>query len=622
MTPYLLSFLLALPVQQVQAKPPVVRDQRTVQAPQPAGKGVMAGVVVSADAGRPVRRARVTLAGGSPRVGKSVQTDDQGAFRFEELSAGDYTLTTSKPGYVETVFGQKHPGSGRPGTPIRLATDQQLTKISMPLARGAVITGAVFDETGEPVFGINVRLYRWVMSSGSRTLESWGTASSDDRGIYRFPALQPGDYLVSTIQQEDGEFVAFTKVGDGLKLKLDLDKIDKATLYGDVMVAVSKADSMAAATTGFASVYFPGTTDVSSAATLSVAIGEERSGVDFHLQVVPIGKVGGMVMGPDGPAAGAEVQLVNRSQPPGIGIRSARSGKDGRFSFVGIPPGQYLLFARATPKGGQPLDASPREAAEFLASQAADEKKRAAIAGAMAAAAQLWGMAEVSSDGRDVIDVPVTLQPGATVQGRVVFESSTGAPPSAARLTMTLAMVGPHVTGDRIEPPPAAVDANGQFTIRGVFPGRYRLAVAGGAPSGYTLKSAVFGGQDVLDLPFELTGVERPAGGLVTFGTRTTEISGTVNDASSQPAPGATIIAFSSDERFWTPESRRIRAIRPAADGKYTLKDLPPGDYRLIALSDVETGRWFDPAFLRTLSTATLFSVAEGSKLTLDIKVQ
>jgi hypothetical protein len=313
-------------------------------------------------------------------------------------------------------------------------------------------------------------------------------------------------------------------------------------------------------------------------------------------------------------------------------MRSARSGKDGRFAFNGVAPGQYLLFAHAIPKGGQALDASPREAAQFLASaidesktgvQTAElEKKRAAIAGALAAAAELWALVEVPSDGRDVIDVPLVLQPGATVSGRVVFEGGTGAPPNTNRLSLTLAMVGQHFTGDEIAPPPAAVDATGQFTIRGVFPGRYRLAVSAGAPAGYALKSAVFGGQDVLDIPFDLTGAERPPGGLVTFTTRTTDVTGTVNDASNQPAPGATVIAYSVDERFWTPESRRIRAVRPAADGKYSLKDLPPGDYHLIALPDVEAGRWFDPAFLRALSTSTLFTVAEGSKLTLDIVVK
>jgi hypothetical protein len=45
----------------------------------------------------------------------------------------------------------------------------------------------------------------------------------------------------------------------------------------------------------------------------------------------------------------------------------------------------------------------------------------------------------------------------------------------------------------------------GRFTIKGVSPGRYRLTVMGGMPSGHSLASAVFGGQDILDIPLEMT---------------------------------------------------------------------------------------------------------------------
>jgi hypothetical protein len=177
-------------------------DQKPAAAPstspQQAGKGVVAGVVVSSDAGRPIRRAKVAIEGGTPRVSKTIQTDEQGAFRFTQLPAGDFTLTASKGGYVETIFGQRQPGSGRPGTPIHLVADQQIPNVSMPLARGAVITGAVYDEAGEPMFGESVRLYRWVMASGERTLQDVESATTDDRGIYRFAALRGGDYLVST----------------------------------------------------------------------------------------------------------------------------------------------------------------------------------------------------------------------------------------------------------------------------------------------------------------------------------------------------------------------------------------------------------------------------------------
>jgi hypothetical protein len=171
-------------------------------------------------------------------------------------------------------------------------------------------------------------------------------------------------------------------------------------------------------------------------------------------------------------------------------------------------------------------------------------------------------------------------------------------------------------------PPPAAVDAAGRFTIRGVMPGRYTIAVAAGAPAGYTMRSAVFGGQDVLDVPFELTGQDQPSGGVVTFTTRISELGGMVLDGSDQAATGVTVIAFAVDERFWTPASRRIRAVRPASDGRYVFANLPPGDYRLVAVADVEPGQWFDPAYLRRLGGSVTVTVIDGGTHTHEVRVK
>jgi hypothetical protein len=112
---------------------------------------------------------------------------------------------------------------------------------------------------------------------------------------------------------------------------------------------------------------------------------------------------------------------------------------------------------------------------------------------------------------RDVDGVTVVLQPGLALSGHVAVETGTGASPTLNRLMIS---VEPNRTTDRrraFQPPPALVDANGDFLIRGVFPGRYRLSIAEGAPSGYAIRSAVFGGQDIMDLPLRLTGDDKPA---------------------------------------------------------------------------------------------------------------
>ena len=58
-------------------------------------------------------------------VAFSVTTDDLGAFAFADLPPGTFRLAASKQGYLDTVYGQKRPGTGRPGTPVALADGQK-----------------------------------------------------------------------------------------------------------------------------------------------------------------------------------------------------------------------------------------------------------------------------------------------------------------------------------------------------------------------------------------------------------------------------------------------------------------------------------------------------------------
>jgi hypothetical protein len=47
---------------------------------------------------------------------------------------------------------------------------------------------------------------------------------------------------------------------------------------------------------------------------------------------------------------------------------------------------------------------------------------------------------------------------------------------------------------------------------------------------------------------------------------------------------------------------------------------LPPGNYQIIAVDDVESGEWYDPAYLDGLKErAKSISLEEGEKKTLDV---
>jgi Carboxypeptidase regulatory-like domain len=111
-------------------------------------------------------------------------------------------------------------------------------------------------------------------------------------------------------------------------------------------------------------------------------------------------------------------------------------------------------------------------------------------------------------------------------------------------------------------------------------------------------------------------------GVMLTFTDRPSELTGLVQDASGQPATDYSIIVFAADRRFWTTQSRRIKSARPDHDGKYTLRNLPAGEYLLVAAIDVEQDEWFDPSFLQRIAPAAIrVAISDGEKKVQDLRI-
>ena len=90
-----------------------------------------------------------------------------------------------------------------------------------------------------------------------------------------------------------------------------------------------------------------------------------------------------------------------------------------------------------------------------------------------------------------------------------------------------------------------------------------------------------------------------------------------------KPATDYTIVVAPSDNRFWIPGSRRIVTTRPSTDGRYLFRALPPGDYVLAVVTDLEQGAQYDPEFLRSIAAgAVRIGIAEGGKVAQDLRVR
>jgi len=595
--------------------------------PAPTGTASIVGTITVVDLGQPARKVWVSLSGGEVE-GRSVTTDDQGRFSFTSLPAGRFTVSASKPGYVSVIYGQRWPGRGRPGTAIQLS-DNQKFELQMQIPRGGVITGTVLDERGEAIPGTSVRVLRYATQSGQRTLQQAGTGSTDDRGIYRVYGLQPGEYVVAATPRN-------TATTDQVRLRAEVDAMRTAAQnMGEAratetrqllervktMQAQVNAGSADDTTTGYAPVYYPGTTAPASAASVHVGVSEEKGAIDFQLQLVPIANIEGVVVTASGPAAqNVQITLVNLGfEVPGIGNSTARPDRDGRFRISNVAPGQYMLVARGTLGGRDP---------RAIEMQAVEER-RAAVAGRGANSAQvaeaprLWAMSDVTVDGRDVANLVLTLQPGMTVSGRVAFEGSTAQPPTdLSRVRVSITPADPAGTMRHLASSAnGRADASGKFTISGVSPGKYRLT-GSGAGQGWTVGSSIVSGEDSLDVPFEVKPNQSVINAVLTFTDRQTEVAGTLVDAKGQPAKDYTIIIYPSVREYWTPQSRRIQSARPGTDGSFTFRNLPSGEYRVSAVLDPEPGTWYDPQFLQQLETQSMrVTLGPGEKKVQNLRV-
>jgi len=126
-----------------------------------------------------------------------------------------------------------------------------------------------------------------------------------------------------------------------------------------------------------------------------------------------------------------------------------------------------------------------------------------------------------------------------------------------------------------------------------------------------------------MDVPLEVRSADDVTGMVVTLTDRSTTLTGKLQDTGGRPTSDFTVVVFPADSSYWLPQARRIQAMRPATDGRYAFSHLPPGDYRLAVVPDVEPGMWYDPAWLKAVQPQSIaLSLAEGQTVTQDLRVK
>lgn len=560
------------------------RDNRK---PVAAGAGTIAGAVVDAEDSRPLRRARVTISAAELEFARTAITGDEGTFSFEGLPPGRYSVSASKDGHVSMTYGASRPG--RPGRAVRLDSANQTARVRVTLPRGSVITGTILGPDGEPAPGVSVMALTstYDFARGERRVSTAanGSVTTDDRGVYRIFGLAAGTYFVEAVprlgpQRIAGELRVLTEseVRTALAEVREGGTASRPGIPSPVPPPAASREPRK--TVALTPVFYPGTTVQSRAVALDLRAGEVRNGVDIDLEYVPTATVEGMVRVPEGMRVQLLIADADPSAPNPTTRLVARAGDDGRFSFRGIPPGSYTITARAF-RSNVPANLLNPEA-------------------------DLWGETGVIVAGDDISGVTVPLKPAITIAGRVAFEDSSLAPPQPGSLRIPLPAISVSATGSA--PMPTVLVEGSGFFVGGVIPGTYRLS---SLPRGvrspigpWWLKSIVVNGIELLDSELDLR--ESTEEAVVRFGDRASELSGRVHHADGTPMTDGFVVVFASESRFWFHNSRRVAGIRLSNDGRYTVRNLPAGDYRIAVSSDIEVNEWFDPDALRALSRGAI----------------
>ena len=646
--PGLFLVLIAL-IATVQSAVP--RAQNTQRLGEGAPTGLLMGVVIDALDNQPVGNAEVRLSGapqGTPNT--FVLADELGRFVFMPLPKGTFTITATRPGYAEGAYGRHRP-LGLAQT-LTLGEGEHLADLKVPIWKLAVVTGRVTDEAGEPVVGVAVRALQRIIVAGRQKLVPGSTARTDDRGVYRIASLVPGDYTVvvpstqasapdsvidlwlqrrmSPGAMKPGESdlnrdLSFSGAMDSL---LVIERNRGAHVEGQSFVSIG-AGSRAAVSPGltagsrlhvYPTQYHPAAPSAAQASIITLRSGEERLGIDIQLALTATSLVSGTVKGTDGPLMVA-LTLVPESDDlsADTGFETATTLSDvaGRFTFVGVPEGRYRLRAilAQVPVSGAGRGAPPPPPPPGLSAPA---KPPVPVLGGFT----LWATQSIAVGASDIADLAVTMRAGFRVSGRAEFAGSAAqpAPDLVRRMSATFdpADARPIVS---ITIGRGQFDERGQLSSYQLPPARYFLRI-NNPPAGWVLKSAMWNGRDVSNVPLSL---DTDVSGLViTFTDRPSTLSGQVQTASGASDPSATVLVFPADPGAWTDYGgfpRRLLAIRVDPNGHFQTPNLPAGNYLLAAVPDESSANWQDPKVLQRLARqATSITLGEGEGRSTSLK--
>jgi hypothetical protein len=449
--------------------------------------------------------------------------------------------------------------SGSAGAILTLTQGRDARDLLFRLIPWAVISGRVSDEDGDPFPDVTIQAMRYVTRDGKRTLELAAEENSNDRGDYRIYRLPKGRYFVRAVIREHG-----------FQIQTNLNKDDDPV-----------------ASNGYAPVYYPGTTDPVRAVPIYLDAGQEASAIDFTLIPIRSFRVRGRVF--DARVGQAPnncfVSLIRHDSA----TADSRSNEQeqtvcekGTFEFTGVPPGAYSVFVRAFGDG--------------------DVRTARAL---------------VNVTDANVNDVSVFFRRGMSLSGRISVEGGQSLDFSEAQVW--LADIDDY-SGRGVV---AKIRPDGTLAFENVPEGEYQFEIYGRPPGfspDFYMKDALVNGESVLESGLAIPASDGQRSVEIVVSSTSARVDGTVTDENDLPTAGAIVVLV--------PEEARRKVFRVYKDsttdqyGKFEMRGIAPGKYKLFAWRDVESDSWQDPDFLKLYEDqGKEITAEERARITVQLKL-
>lgn len=528
----------------------------------------IAGKAVNSVTGAPLAGARLELGPTSgAQWAKATLSSKDGSFAFDRLGPGKYQLYAERSGFARQGF-DEHQGGFLSAIVVGNGIDSE--HLLFRVQPGASIAGIIKDEYDEPVRNAQVTLFERTVHDGKLGTYAADRTQSDDRGTYKFSPLMAGTYYVvvnahpwyarNAIRHAGGTIIT-SSIANGVSTTSSM-----TSSPADGSATTTFDDSLNVA---FPLTYYSGATDAADASPIHLRTGEAFR-ADFNLRSVPAARII-IPVSKDQPQRQMAVMLVQKMFDDDIPAQTMGEMSTGDARVIsGFAPGRYTVRLM----GPNREQGERSEQLDLYGETTLDLNSIASNA-----TARITGLA--SAEGVSLKQAFIQIRNRETEVAR----------------------------GARIE-------EDGKFRIEAIPPGKYEVSVGSNA-SLYLANMAVSNAKS------SGRSIDIPSGADVRMAIILSKGVGEINGMAVRDGKGisGTQVILVPDD----PQNHQalFRRDQSDSDGTFTLKQVVPGHYTLLAIENGWDVEWNDPKVLTEyLSKGQEVDVQPHGKYDVKVTVQ